>query len=82
MSTCEDGLWKQLDSRNLKIYTGSKGMESFHEACEEFYFIGILDNMVQSGKIKLDEYLGLKELVKAGPYDRTIAKVIIEQKDK
>jgi len=82
MSTCEDGLWKQLDRRNLKIYTGSKGMESYHEAMEQFYLMGRLDDMIRTGKIKLDEYLSLKELVEAGPYDKTIAKVIIEQKDK
>ena len=46
------GVMEQLDKRKFKIYTGSRGLESLHTACEIHYLKETLAQVCLDGKIE------------------------------
>ena len=77
-----NGVWKQLDKRNMVLYTGVAGAEMFHMSVVEYTLSNRIKHLRTKKKITQKEKISLLEMIKSPDRDNLeLAKMIIEQKD-
>lgn len=73
---------KQAENRQIKFYTGTKGMDQFNKTLKRTILKNQVDHLHLINKVTDEEHKGIVLLIEGTIADQTVAEVILETKEK